>query len=308
MNAPNSNAPQSNDKDLSSHQSYSTDGTFPRLNNVMSSVQSTVPEQQSYMEGSHILQPAISHRHLTAHQQQFIGLPIANPMVVSSLIAPTPPNNVVMTNMNAFSAYMQQQPGTGILTMGVNPFMAHNDNSFVIPSSTVTNPLQGMHSSQLIGRNVQWQSVVVSGTNVHNVDKATTISYNYTGKNGGNEGVNDYHNNDDERIQTLRDRNRVNSRSARQKKKAYVHQLQSLVESLHKERNEEMHKRTVAAQRNVDIEKVRRRVMVTFLNYHSRYQTDPRKWSSILEGTFWLKQPITPFRSFRGSEIENVRY
>jgi hypothetical protein len=107
---------------------------------------------------------------------------------------------------------------------------------------------------------------------------------------------------------SLRERNRDHARSSRQRKKQYVHQLQSMIENLHTERNADIRTRTEEAKRAVDIQKTRRRVMVTFLDYHSQYQSDPRKWSTILEESFWLKQPITPFRSFRRNEVENVRH
>jgi hypothetical protein len=204
----------------------------------------------------------------------------------------------------AIFAFLSQQPGTGNAIMGVNPFTGPAGNAFALQHLSVTNPLSGNNSSQLIGRNVEWQSVGKSGNNnLPNAFPATTTSCSYDGRS---EGCNDSQENENERMQSLRDRNRVHARSARQRKKAYVHELKSLVESLHSERSEEIRKRHVAAQRTVDIQKVRRRVISTFLNYHSRYQVDPRKWSSILDESFWLKQPITPFRSFRGSEIENV--
>jgi hypothetical protein len=106
--------------------------------------------------------------------------------------------------------------------------------------------------------------------------------------------------NNDSRMQDIRDRNRTTHK----RRKAYVHELQAMVESLQSERNEEIRQRLFAEHRMNDVQTVRRNVMATFLNYHACYQTDVRKWSMILEDTFWLKQPITPFRSFRRSEIE----
>jgi hypothetical protein len=43
------------------------------------------------------------------------------------------------------------------------------------------------------------------------------------------------------------------------------------------------------------------------LRYHSNYEPDKRKWETLLEHNFWLKQPVTPYRCFRRSEIEQVR-
>jgi hypothetical protein len=231
---------------------------------------------------------------MTTHQHRVIGVPVMNPLVASSSVRPSPPNNVMVPHPASFYAVMQQPPPPP----EVHSYPASINNPFVVPSLSVTNPSQGIYSSQLIGRNIQWQSIGNSGCNIQNSVTATAASYSCDG--------NDTQDNGNERIQSIRDRNRVHARSSRQRKKAYVHKLKSLVDGLHTELNEEMRKRTVAAQHSVDIQKMRRRVMVTFFNYHSRYQADPRKWSSILEESFWLKQPITPFRSFRGSEIENV--
>lgn len=111
----------------------------------------------------------------------------------------------------------------------------------------------------------------------------------------------------DERAKQNRDRNREHARSTRLRKKAYVQKLKELVEGLHAERSEEMRKRRVAMQHLAEVQNVRRTVVNSFLHFHSEYESDPRKWSTILEDNFWFKQPITPYRSFRRGEIEQVR-
>ena len=103
-----------------------------------------------------------------------------------------------------------------------------------------------------------------------------------------------------------RDRNREHARSTRLRKKAYVQKLKELVEGLHAERSEEMRKRRVAVQHLADKQSVRRAVVRSFLRFHSSYETDPRKWMTLLEDNFWFKQPVTPYRSFRRVEIEQV--
>lgn len=259
-------------------------------------------QQQLFSVGQQPPQQAIPLHHAST-QQHAMGLSAVNPVAVAPFVAPAPPHNVMLSNQPAFFTYMQQQSVTGNLSAEANPFTVYTNTALTMPSSTVANPLYGFNASQFIGRNVQWQSV--GPTTVNATYSTGNIDSSETGRK---ETIDPLDDDDYEKMQSVRDRNRVHARSARQRKKAYVHQLKSLVENLHTERTEEMRKRMVAAQRNVDLQKVRRRVMVTFLNYHSRYQTDPRKWSSILEESFWLKQPITPFRSFRRSEIENVRY
>jgi hypothetical protein len=111
----------------------------------------------------------------------------------------------------------------------------------------------------------------------------------------------------DERARQNRDRNREHARSTRLRKKAYVQKLKELVEGLHAERTEEVRQRRVAIQHLSEMQNVRRAVVRTFLRLHSNYETDDRKWRTILEENFWLKQPVTPYRSFRRAEIEQVR-
>lgn len=110
-----------------------------------------------------------------------------------------------------------------------------------------------------------------------------------------------------EKAKQNRDRNREHARSTRLRKKAYIQKLKDLVEGLHAERTEEVRQRRVAIQHLAEMQNVRRAVIHSFLRYHSNYEMDKRKWGTILEDSFWLKQPVTPYRCFRRSEIENVR-
>jgi hypothetical protein len=107
-----------------------------------------------------------------------------------------------------------------------------------------------------------------------------------------------------ERSKQNRDRNREHARSTRLRKKAYVAKLKELVEGLHSERTEEAKKRKVAIQSLAEMQNVRRAVVRSFLQYHTNYESDERKWATLLEERFWLKQPVTPYRAFRRSELE----
>jgi hypothetical protein len=104
-----------------------------------------------------------------------------------------------------------------------------------------------------------------------------------------------------------RDRNREHARSTRMRKKAYVNKLKELVEGLQIQRSEEDKKRRVAVQHLAEVHNVRKKVVKTFLRYHSINETEVRNWNTILEDNFYFKQPVTPFRYFRRSEIENER-
>jgi hypothetical protein len=108
----------------------------------------------------------------------------------------------------------------------------------------------------------------------------------------------------EEKVKQNRERNREHARSTRLRKKAYVQKLKELVEALHAERTEEVRKRRVAVQHLSEVQGVRRAVVRSFLRFHSNYESDPRKWMTILEDDFWFKQPVTPYRSFRRAEVE----
>lgn len=108
-----------------------------------------------------------------------------------------------------------------------------------------------------------------------------------------------------EKARQNRDRNREHARSTRLRKKAYVQKLKELVEGLHAERTEEVRKRRVAIQHLSEVQGVRRAVVRSFLHFHASYESDPRKWSTIVEDNFWLRQPVTPYRSFRRAEVEH---
>jgi hypothetical protein len=112
---------------------------------------------------------------------------------------------------------------------------------------------------------------------------------------------------EEEKKQLNRDRNRQHARSTRLRKKAYVNKLKELVDGLHAERSEEASKRRVAVQHLAEVQNTRRKVISQFLQLHVNYDSDHRKWETILEEGFFLKQPQTPFRSFRNVEIEQSR-
>jgi hypothetical protein len=114
--------------------------------------------------------------------------------------------------------------------------------------------------------------------------------------------------NANERAKQNRDRNREHAKSTRLRKKAYVENLKELLDGLHAERTEEVKQRRVAIQHLAETQNVRRAVIRSFLQFHSNYERDKRKWSTLLEDDFWLKQPVTPYRCFRRSEIERVRF
>lgn len=109
-----------------------------------------------------------------------------------------------------------------------------------------------------------------------------------------------------ERAKQNRERNKEHAKSTRMRKKAYIQKLKELVDGLHSERTEEVRQRRVAIQHLAETQSVRRSVIRSFLQFHANYERDKRKWETILDDSFWLKQPVTPYRCFRRSQIEQV--
>ena len=68
----------------------------------------------------------------------------------------------------------------------------------------------------------------------------------------------------------------------------------------------EIRERRTSMQNMVNKQQVRRAVVQTVLDYHVGNERDPAKWNVLLERSFWMKQPVTPFRSFQRSEIDRV--
>ena len=109
-----------------------------------------------------------------------------------------------------------------------------------------------------------------------------------------------------DKVKQNRDRNREHARSTRLRKKAYVQKLKEMAEGLRAVQTEEIRQRRLAVHAMTTTQKSRKRIVHKFLNYLADFEADPKLWGSIAEEGFWLKQPVTPFRSFRRSEVESV--
>jgi hypothetical protein len=109
-----------------------------------------------------------------------------------------------------------------------------------------------------------------------------------------------------DKVRQNRDRNREHARSTRLRKKAYVQKLKEMADGLRAVQTEEIRQRRLAVHAMTTTQKTRKRIVHQFLKYHADFEADPEAWGTIIEESFWLKQPVTPFRSFRRSEVEMV--
>eukprot|EP00536_Pseudo-nitzschia_multiseries_P016975 jgi/Psemu1/292789/fgenesh1_pg.1318_\ len=115
---------------------------------------------------------------------------------------------------------------------------------------------------------------------------------------------NNEHHTVDEKTEKNRERNREHARSTRLRKKAYIQKLKDMAHGLRAVQTKEIRERRMSMQNMMNIQKVRRAVVQTVLDYHSGNERDPSKWNVLLENSFWMKSPVTPFRCFRRSEVD----
>jgi hypothetical protein len=240
----------------------------------------------------------------------------------ASVLGPTQPTTTSSQSQTQLSQQQQQQAvfafptglqhtllpyGAGLAQNGAVQLMAGATNSAhtvhqLAGNAASAQSMMNASNAAAAAAMMVHQSMAGSGGATTATD-ITDPSGNTTGKVGGKRKKELTM---DERAQQNRDRNREHARSTRLRKKAYIHKLKELVEGLHAERTEEVRQRRVAIQHLAEMQNVRRAVIHSFLRFHAGYEKDERKWSTILEDGFWLKQPVTPYRCFRRSEIEQV--
>jgi PAS domain-containing protein len=107
----------------------------------------------------------------------------------------------------------------------------------------------------------------------------------------------------EEKAKANRDRNREHARNTRLRKKAYVAKLTQLVSDLSTQTEAQARERALQVTREREQTTVRRNVLRTLAEYRSTGQTDRYKWATILDENFVCKLPVTPYRSFKQSDI-----
>lgn len=251
-------------------------------------------------------------------QQQQVNSNNAN----GNVIAVGYPNSNNLTMPTAENVAQQQMSYLMNMAAAANPLHFPPPGAFLLPQQQGMNQVAamamkggGFDLSQLMNFNAASQPPVPAHTPSAPIGVAIQPAYgatavNNTKRSNAVSSSDEKSSSKTDRAKLNRDRNREHARSTRERKKAYVQKLRELVEQLHAERNEEQRKRRVAVQHLAEIHRVRCDVVQTFLQYHTGRNgvADDRKWSTILEDDFWLKQPVTPYRSFHRAEIEKVRF
>lgn len=111
--------------------------------------------------------------------------------------------------------------------------------------------------------------------------------------------------NPDEKLQQSRNRNREHAKNTRLRKKAYVLKLKALVERISRQKEVEEAERRALGVRIYETHNIRKQVVHTYFNYRAANERNHSKWADILDETFLLVIPITPYRSFHKGDIVN---
>jgi hypothetical protein len=109
----------------------------------------------------------------------------------------------------------------------------------------------------------------------------------------------------DEKLQQSRNRNREHAKNTRLRKKAYVLKLKALVERIARQKEIEESERHALGVRIYETHNIRKQVVHTYFNYRAANERSHMKWSDILDESFSLIIPITPYRSFHKGDIVN---
>ncbi len=240
-------------------------------------------------------------------------------------------NNIIQ-NAAVTLGMVQQQQQIPMLWKGQSPLVP--SSSATVPTSNNHNQLSGPFASIVPSRgmiqvNTQLEAsppiapgsspnIILGPESMEKSDKSrrsvrkvpgmTKSKSAKTSKGGhvGNQVQNKDQNDVDGKTEKNRERNREHARSTRLRKKAYIQKLKDMAQGLRAVQTKEIRERRLSMENMMNIQKVRRAVVQTALDYHANNEKDLTKWNVLLESSFWMKQPVTPFRSYRRSEIERV--
>lgn len=106
-----------------------------------------------------------------------------------------------------------------------------------------------------------------------------------------------------EDIMTAKQKNREHAKNTRIRKKNYVESLKDNIVRLTEEREKLDRDRKVAANRLSERANTRRKVVQEVMQIRGNGVLDRSLWLTLIEESFTLVLPITPYRSFPPSEV-----
>jgi hypothetical protein len=272
--------------------------------------------QQAFARGD------AQHRGYTRSSTNGVALKQGNNMMVNPSMN-IPQNNIMQNNAVSLGIVHQQQP-MPILWKGQSPIVPNPNRTVNGSNNQKQNQQSGpfasiVPSNGIIPMNTQVKpsppiapvsapNIILAPDPITGALKASAAlkpkvsKANSIGKKGQGKESKDA----DGKTEKNRERNREHARSTRLRKKAYIQKLKDMAHGLRAVQTKEIRERRLSMQNMMNVQKVRRAVVQTVLDYHAGNQKDITKWNVLLESSFWMKQPVTPFRSFRRSEIDKV--
>lgn len=103
--------------------------------------------------------------------------------------------------------------------------------------------------------------------------------------------------------QDAKAKNREHAKNTRMRKKNYIESLKDNIKQLAEEREKYDRERKISLSRLAEQTVLRKKVLQTLFSFRSTGEINPTKWQNILEESFVLVMPITPYRSFPPSEV-----
>jgi hypothetical protein len=285
-------------------------------------IASPVQAQVSNRSGS-VLSPKLRHLQVPDIQMGTHSNGIAPPFLATS------PNMVAAVQQSHQLMPMMWSPEAGPPSSFPMTFMQMNMSRLPPPPPPATSKSQIIPGNDLAARAVVIASMPapVSGPDLVSVRSTSTIDSKQasiwskgvkhrqiaaetstSNFEPGMTGSEDASDDQDVKVKQSRERNREHARSTRLRKKVYVQKLKDMAQGIRAVQTEEIRERRISMQKLLEIQKLRRTVVKSVLQYHASNEQEPAKWSVLLEESFWLKQPVTPFRSFRRSEIDGVSW
>jgi len=270
------------------------------------------------------------HRAYNQSSTNSVGIKQGNNLMMNTSMNMSPNN--MMQNSAVALGIVQQQQHMPMLWKGQAPIVPNPGTNVSSSNNHKPNQLSGPYASivpsnGMIPMNTHVKSnppiapgsapnIISALEPINKLDKRRTtgkkglaVSKSKAGK--GSKGVYTWNNAQitepdilEGKTEKNRERNREHARSTRLRKKAYVQKLKDMAHGLRAVQTKEIRERRTSMQNMVNIQQVRRAVVQTVLDYHVGNERDPAKWNVLLERSFWMKQPVTPFRSFQRSEID----